>query len=88
MGLNENGYQNLNYNNDDMSDPAPPYDQFGSTAPIRPPITVQHQSYQTIPYIHTQVILVGGCPACRQVQFIIRIKFIYYYIIILFNVLI
>ena len=69
MGLNENGYQNLNYNNGDLSDPAPPYDQFGATAPIRQPITVQHQSYQTIPYIHTQVILVGGCPACRQVQF-------------------
>lgn len=41
--------------------PAPSYEQV--TTPI---ISMQQPSYQTL--IQTQVILVGGCPACRLVN--------------------
>lgn len=35
-----------------------------STSP--PPLATHYQpGYQTMPYIQTQVILVGGCPTCR-----------------------
>ena len=42
--------------------PAPTYDQ--ATTPI---VQIQQPNYQAIPLIQTQVILVGGCPACRLV---------------------
>lgn len=44
--------------------PAPSYDQ--ATAPI---IHSNQPNYQAIPIVQTQVILVGGCPACRFENF-------------------
>lgn len=47
----------------------PGFDQMGFSA-SPPPVTVQFQpvGYQAMPYIQTQVILVGGCPTCRFVH--------------------
>ena len=40
--------------------PVPTYAE--ATVPIN---QMNHSSYHTIPVIQTQVIIVGGCPACR-----------------------
>ena len=66
----EGGYQNAGFHgklpsapnmDDEFRDyPVPSYDQ--ATAPIN---RMNQPTYQTIPVIQTQVILVGGCPACR-----------------------
>jgi hypothetical protein len=68
-GYQNDGYQDkypsapaatqLHFN--ELDYPAPSYAQ--ATTPI---ISVSQQpSYQTIPVPITQVIIVGGCPACR-----------------------
>lgn len=39
---------------------------FSASPPPPPPsVAIYQPGYQTMPYIQTQVILVGGCPTCR-----------------------
>jgi hypothetical protein len=62
--MSQNGYQNEGFHNtgkpatsNEFQDyPAPSYESTINR--------INHPTYQTIPVIQSQVIIVGGCPAC------------------------
>lgn len=60
------GQQNTTMSNRTGADGFQPM-SFSSSPPPPPPppIAIYQPGYQSMPFIQTQVILVGGCPTCR-----------------------